>query len=104
MYSHLNIIANVLNTTGLIKVSDMDVLRKIISVLPMDKYASIVTILHNMGDLSTMTPSHIIGKIVTFDMSCKMGQEDATSSIKQSIALSTCDEHKKMKKKDKQVE
>lgn len=104
MYSCLNIIANDLNTIGLIKVSDMDALQKIISVLPIDKSASIITILYNMGDLSTMTSSHVIGKIVAFDISCKMGQEDATSSSKQSIVLSTCDELKKMKKKDKQVE
>jgi hypothetical protein len=43
-----------------------------------------------------MTPVLVIGKIVAFEMSHKMGQE-ASSSSKQSIALS-CDEHKKMKK------
>jgi len=67
-----------------------------------DKYASIITILHNMEGLSTMTPTLVIGKIVAFEMSRKMGRE-ASSSSKQSIAL-TCDEHKKMKKKGKQVE
>jgi hypothetical protein len=43
-------------------------------------YASIVTILHNMGDLSTMA----------FEMSQKMGLEEASSSIK--IIALTCDE------------
>jgi len=47
--------------------------RKIISLLLMDIYASIVTILHNMGDLSTMTPALVVGKIVAFEMSRKMG-------------------------------
>jgi len=50
MYSHLNLIVNELNATGLNKISDEGVVTKIISVLPMKKYASIVTILHNMED------------------------------------------------------
>jgi hypothetical protein len=33
-----------------------------------------------MEDLSTMTPTIVIGKIVTFEMSRKMGQEEPTSS------------------------
>ena len=56
----------------------IDIVRKIISVLPQKKYASIITILHNMEDLSTMTPVIVIGKIVTFEMSCKMGQDKAS--------------------------
>ena len=43
--------------------------RKIISLLLMDIYASIVTILHNMGDLSPMTLVLVVGKIVAFEMS-----------------------------------
>ena len=49
---------------------------------PQKKYASIITILHNMEDLSTMTPGIVIGKIVAFEMSCKMGQEEASLSSK----------------------
>ena len=44
-----------------------------------------------------MTLAIIIGKLVTFEMSCKMGEEEASTSSK-GIAL-TCDEHKKMKGK-----
>ena len=54
-----------------------------------------------MEDLSTRTSMLDIGNLVAFEMSWKMGQEEATSSSK-SVAL-TCDEHKKMKGK-KQVE
>jgi len=68
IYSHLNLIVNGLNAIGLTKVSDADVVRKIISVLP-DK----ISILHNMDDLSTITSSLIIGKIVTFEILRKMG-------------------------------
>jgi hypothetical protein len=74
--------------------------RKIISVLQQKKYASIITILHNMEDLRNMTLAIFIGKLVEFEMSCKMGQEEASSSSK-GIAL-TCGEQKMMK--GKQVE
>jgi hypothetical protein len=53
-----------------------------------------------MEDLSTMTPAIVIGKIVSFEMSCKMGQEEASSSSK--CKALACSEKKKMK--GKQVE
>ena len=55
MYSHLNLIINELNSIRLTKLGDADIVRKIISVLPQKKYAGIITILHNIEDLSTMT-------------------------------------------------
>ena len=53
--------------------------------------------LHNMEDLSTMTPPIVISKIVAFEISHKMGQEEASSSSK-GKAL-TCSEKKKIKGK-----
>jgi hypothetical protein len=100
MYSCLNLIINELNSIGLTKLSDADIVRKIISVLPQEKYASIITILHNLEDLSNMTPAIVIGKIVAFEMSHKMGQQEASSSSK-GKALA-CSEKKKIK--GKQVE
>ena len=82
MYTYLNLIINELHSIGLMKVDDADIMRKIISVLPQKKYASIITILHNMENLSTMTPGIVIGKLVAFEMSCKMGQDEASSSSK----------------------
>jgi hypothetical protein len=43
-----------------------------------------------------MTLTLLIGKIVSFEMSRKMGQEEATSSTPYALA---CDEKKKGKKK-----
>jgi hypothetical protein len=97
LYSRLNLIINEFNSIGLTKLGDADIVRKIISVLPQKKYASIITILHNLEDLSTMTPAIVIGKIVAFEMSCKIGQEGASSSSK-GKALA-CSEKKKMKGK-----
>ena len=69
IYSRSNLIINELHSIGLTKLDDVDIVRKIISVQPQKKYASIITILHNMEDLSTMTPTKVIGKIVAFEMS-----------------------------------
>ena len=43
MYSCLNLIINELHSIGLLKLDDADIMRKIISVLPQKKYASIIT-------------------------------------------------------------
>jgi DNA replication protein DnaC len=72
MYSCLNLIINELNSISINKLDDADIVRKIISLLPQQRYGSIITILHNMEDLSTMTPAIVNGKIVAFEMSRKM--------------------------------
>jgi ABC-type multidrug transport system ATPase subunit len=87
MYSYLNLIINDLNSIGINKLDDADIVRKIISLLPQQRYGSIITILHNMEDLNTMTPTIVIGKIVAFEMS--------TSSKTYAFA---CDERKGKKK------
>jgi hypothetical protein len=69
MYFCLNIIINELNSIDINKLCDADIVRKIISLLPQHKYGSIITILHNMEDLSQMTPTIVIGKIAAFEMS-----------------------------------
>jgi hypothetical protein len=55
MSSHLNLIINELNSIGINKLGDADIVRKIISLIPQQRYGSIITILHNMKDISTMT-------------------------------------------------
>jgi hypothetical protein len=54
---------------GINKLGDADIVRKIISLLPKQRYGSIITILYNMEDLSTMTLEIVIGQIVAFEMS-----------------------------------
>jgi hypothetical protein len=81
MYSCLNLIINELNSISINKLGDANIVRKIISLLPQQRYGSIITILHNMEDMSTMTPTIVIGKIIAFEMSRKMSQgEEPTSS------------------------
>jgi hypothetical protein len=96
IYSRLNLIINELNSIGINKLGDANIMRKVISLLPQQRYASIITILHNMEDLSTMTPTIVIGKIKAFEMSLKMCQgEEPTSSSPYAFA---CDEMKGKKK------
>jgi hypothetical protein len=52
MYSCFNLTINELNYIGINKLGDEDIVMKIISLLPQQKYRSIITILHNMEDLS----------------------------------------------------
>ena len=58
-----------------------DVVRKILSVLPIDKYGHIVTVLHQ-GDLSTATPTQILGKINAQEMYMHITPQDCSSSSK----------------------
>jgi ABC-type multidrug transport system ATPase subunit len=98
MYSRLNLTIDELNSIGINKLGDANIVRKIISLLPQQKHGSIITILHNMEDLSQMTPTIVIGKIAAFEMSRKIGrQEEPTSSRPYAFA---CDEKSKGKKKD----
>jgi hypothetical protein len=68
IYSRLNLIINDLNSIGINKLGGANIVRKIISLLLQQRYGSIITILHNMEDLSTMTPIIVIGKIAAFEM------------------------------------
>jgi hypothetical protein len=45
MYSCLNLIINELNSIGINKLGDADIVRKFISLLPQQRYRSIITIL-----------------------------------------------------------
>ena len=51
------------------------------SVLPIDKYGHIVTVLHQ-GDLSTATLTQILGKINAHEMYMHITPQDGSSSTK----------------------
>jgi hypothetical protein len=81
---------------GINKLGNTDIVTKIISLLPQQRYGSIITILHNMEDLSTMTPTIVIRKITAFEMSRKMCRgEEPTLSRPYAFA---CDERKSKNK------
>ena len=67
MYSRLSVLVEEVNGLGLTQIQPSDVVRKILSVLPIDKYGHIVMVLHQ-GDFSTATPTQILGKINAHEM------------------------------------
>jgi hypothetical protein len=69
MYSSLNLTINEISSIEINKLGDVDIVRKIISLLPQRKYGSIIAIPHNLEDLRQMTSSLVIGKIVVFEIS-----------------------------------
>ena len=81
MYSRLNVLVEEVNGLGLTQVQPSDVVRKILSVLPIDKYGHIMTVLHQ-GDLSTATPTQILGKINAHEMYMHITPQDGSSSTK----------------------
>jgi hypothetical protein len=78
---------------GLTQISQPDVVRKILSVLPIEKYGHIVTMLHHM-DLSTATPTQILGKINAHEMYMHINDKDGSSSKKKDFALKANQEKK----------
>jgi len=69
MYSCLNVIVEELNGLGLNQISPADVARKILCVLPIEKYGHIVTVLHQ-ADLSTATQYPSWGRSMLMRCTC----------------------------------
>jgi hypothetical protein len=80
MYSCLNVIVNELNEIDLTKLSDEDISRKIIQVLPKDRYSTIVTYFHLFEKLRKMKPTQVLSKIIAHDLSMKIDKEPSPSS------------------------
>jgi hypothetical protein len=94
MYTRLNVLVEEINALGLNQMSSSDVARKILIVLPIDKYGHIVTVLHR-GDLSTATPTQILGKINAHEMYMHITpQEGSSSSKKKDLAFKASHEKK----------
>jgi hypothetical protein len=93
MYSRLNIFVEEVNGLGLTQISQPDVVRKILSVLPIDKYGHIVIALHQM-DLLVATPTQILGKINAHEMYMHINDKDGSSSKRKDLALKANQENK----------
>jgi hypothetical protein len=77
------------------QISQPDVVRKILSVLPI-KYGHIVMVLYQM-DLSTATQTQILGKINAHEMYMHINEKDGSSSKKKDLALKANQEKGKTK-------
>jgi hypothetical protein len=97
MYSWLNILVEEVNGLGLTQMSQPDVVRKILSVLPIEKHGHIVIVPHQM-DLSTATPTQILGKINAHKLYMHINNKDGSFSKKKDLALKA-NQEKKVKTK-----
>jgi hypothetical protein len=70
-----------------------DVVRKILIVLPIDKYGHTGAVLHQMN-LSIGTPTQILGKINAHEMYMHINDKDGSSSKRKDLALKSNQENK----------
>jgi hypothetical protein len=77
--------------------SPPDVERRILSVLTIEKYGHIVTVLHQ-SDLSTATPTQVLGKINAHEMYMHITLEEGPSSSKKKDLAFKASHDKKKKK------
>jgi hypothetical protein len=101
MYTRLNILVDDLNALGLTQMSPSDVARRILSILPIEKYGHIVTMLHQ-SDLSTATPTQVLGKINAHEMYMHISLEESSSSSKKKDLAFKASHDKKKKKSQMQ--
>ena len=94
MYSCLNVLVEEVNGLGLTQMQPSDVMRKILSILPIDKYGHIVMVLHQ-GDLSIATPTQILGKINAHEIYMHITpQDDSSFTKKKDLAFKASQENK----------
>ena len=96
MYSRLNVLVEEVNGLGLTQMQPSNVVRKILSVLPIDKYGHIVMVLHQ-GDLSIATPTQILGKINAHKMYMHITPRDGSSSTNKKILAFKASQEKRGK-------
>jgi hypothetical protein len=99
MYTRLNVLVEDLSALGLTQMSQSDVARRILSVLPIEKYGHIVTVLHQ-SDLSAVTPTQVFGKINAHEMYMHITPEEGSSSSKKKdLAFKASHEKKRRRAK-----
>jgi hypothetical protein len=69
MYTRLNVLVVDLNALGLTQMSPSDVARRILSVLPIEKYGHIVMVLYQ-SDLFTATPTQVLERLKLMRCTC----------------------------------
>ena len=77
----IHVLVEEVNGLGLTQMQPSNIVRKILSVLPIDKYGHFVTVLHQ-GDLFTATPTQILGKINAHKIYMHITPQDDSSSTK----------------------
>jgi hypothetical protein len=88
MYTRLNVLVEDLNDLGLTQMSPLDVARRILSVLPIEKF----------GHIITTTSTQVLGKINAHEMYMHITpKEGSSSSKKKDLAIKASHDKKKKK-------
>ena len=66
MYSRLNVLVNEINSLGVKKIDDIELIRKILHSLRRPEYDLVTTILYEK-ELSTMTPKEVLNKVTAHE-------------------------------------
>src|SRR5438128_11990108 len=67
MYSRLNVLVEEIKALNVKKITDANMVMKIISILPRPEYQVIATLLHQ-EDLENMTPADVLGRIAAHEL------------------------------------
>ena len=67
MYSRLNVLVNEINSLGVKKIDDIELIRKILHSLRRPEY-DLVTIILYEKELSTMTPNEVLNKVIAHEL------------------------------------
>ena len=63
MYSRLNILVNEINSLGVKKIDDLELIRKILPSLRRSDYDLVITILYKK-EIDTFTPNQVLNKVI----------------------------------------
>ena len=96
MYSRMNVLVEDINSLELTQLSQGDIIRRILMVLPKPQYNIVISLLHER-DINDMTVTDAVGKIRAHEMFLFGEQEE--SSTKKNLALKAkmVDKKKKVK-------
>ena len=94
MYSRFNVLVEELHDLDISKLEKIDIIRRILAILPKEKYSNIVTYFHQKK-LDKLTITQVLGKIHGHEMYMGIANDEgATSSKKNDIALKATKEKK----------
>jgi hypothetical protein len=98
MYCCLNVLVEEVHGLGLTQMQPSDVVRKILTIPPIDKYVHIVMALHQ-GDLSATIPTQILGMINAHEMYMHITHQKGSSSSKKKDLAFKASQEKRSKAK-----
>src|SRR5207244_775209 len=94
MYSRLNVLVEEIKSLDVKNITEENVVRKIISILPRPDYHVIATLLHQ-EDLQNILVADVLGRIVAYEIYELEMPTTSTSTPSKNLALKAEHKHKK---------